>query len=51
VGNKKTSEQVFPVSDAGISKLKMLEIVEDTSPKKLVPGALVGLLESIGMMR
>jgi len=44
-------EQVFPESEAGMSKLKMLDIVEDTSPKKLVPGALLGLLESIGMMR
>jgi hypothetical protein len=34
-----------------MSKLKMLEIVAVTSPKKLVPGALLGLLESMGMMR
>ncbi len=50
-GNKNISEQVFPASLAGMSKLKMLDIVLETSPKKLVPGADDGLDESIGMMR
>lgn len=35
------SEQVFPLSEAGMSKLKLLEIVDDTPPKHLVPLAFV----------
>lgn len=34
-----------------MSKLKMDEIVEDTVPKKEVPAAVLGLLESMGMIR
>jgi len=33
VGNRKMSEQVFPESEEGMSKLKILEIVDETSPK------------------
>ena len=32
VGNKKTKLQVRPESDAGMSKLKMVETVDETAP-------------------
>jgi len=51
VGNRKINEQVFPESEEGMSKLKIVEIVEDTSPKKDVPAAAFGFEESIGTMR
>lgn len=34
-----------------MSKLKIEEMVEETSPLYDVPGALLGLEESMGMMR
>jgi hypothetical protein len=51
VGKRKISEHVSPAYEVGMSKLKMLEMVDETCPSKLVPGALVGLLESMGMIR
>lgn len=51
VGKRKTSVQVLPVSEAGMSKLKIEETVEEISPKKEVPGAVVGDVEEMGMMR
>lgn len=51
VGKRKTREQVLPASEAGISKLKMEETVEETVPKYEVPEALFGFDESTGTMR
>jgi peptide subunit release factor 1 (eRF1) len=51
LGNKKTRLQVLPASEEGMSKLKMLETVEDTVPLNEVPGALLGEEESTGMIR
>jgi hypothetical protein len=33
VGKRKTREQVLPESEAGMSKLKIEEIVDEISPK------------------
>jgi hypothetical protein len=51
LGNRKTRLQVFPESDWGMSKLKMLEMVEVTVPLKLVPNAVSGEDESMGIIR
>lgn len=42
LGNRKTRLQVLPESDCGISKLKILEMLEVTSPLNEVPKALLG---------
>jgi hypothetical protein len=50
-GKRKTSVHVLPASPAGMSKLKMLEIVAVAWPKKLVPGADAGWDASMGIIR
>lgn len=50
-GNRKTNEQVFPASFAGISKLNSDEMVEVTSPKYEVPYAWVGEAELTGTIK
>lgn len=50
-GKRNTRLHVLPLSPLGMSKLKMEETLLETSPKKDVPGALLGLVLSTGMMR
>lgn len=50
-GKWNTKEQVFPASEAGMSKLKIVEMVAVTSTLNWVPAAVLGEEESIGMMR
>lgn len=51
LGKRKTRVQVLPASAAGISKLKMDDMLEVTSPKKDVPAALSGFDLSTETMR
>lgn len=51
LGKRKTRLQVFPESDWGMSKLKILEIVEVIVPLKRVPNAVFGDEESTGTIR
>lgn len=51
IGKRKTSEHVLPESDWGMSKLKIEEMVEVTSPLNEVPIALSGDEESMGTIR
>jgi hypothetical protein len=44
-------EHFFPASEAGMSKLKMEEMVEVTVPKYDVPAAVLGFEESMGTIR
>lgn len=50
-GNRKTKLQLLPESDWGMSKLKIDETCEDTTPLNLVPPAVSGELESIGTIK
>jgi len=50
-GKRKTRLQVFPESEAGMSKLNALEMVELTVPLNEVPGAVSGEEESTGIIR
>lgn len=52
LGKRKTSEQVLPASEGGMSKLKMLETVELIWPlSEEAPAAWFGLAELMGMIR
>lgn len=52
LGKRKTSEQVLPASEAGMSKLKMLDTVELIWPlSEEIPAAWFGLAELMGMIR
>ena len=51
LGKRKMSEQVFPESSAGMSKLKIVEMVSDTCPKYDVPLAWFGWDLSMGTIR
>lgn len=50
-GNRKTREQVFPASDSGTSKLKIVETVSEIVPEKDVPAAVSGWAESMGTIK
>ena len=50
-GKRKTSEQVLPALEKGMSKLKMVEMVELIWPLKDVPEAWFGVAELMGTMR
>jgi hypothetical protein len=50
-GKRKTRLQVLPASEAGMSKLKIVETVEETVPLKEVPMASSGEDESTGTIR
>lgn len=51
LGNKKTREHVFPLSELGMSKLNKLETDLETVPLYWVPKALSGCFESTGTIR
>lgn len=51
LGKRKTSEQVLPASALGMSKLKMEDMDELTSPLNVVPMAWFGLAEETGTIR
>ena len=51
LGKRKTSEQVLPALEYGISKLKIDETVELICPLRDVPAAVFGLAELTGTIR
>lgn len=50
-GRRKIRLQVEPEYDEGMSKLKIVEVLEEMVPKYCVPAAVSGVSEDIGMIR
>lgn len=50
-GNRKIRLQVCPAYDDGISKLKIVEVLDEIVPKYCVPYAVSGEVDDTGTMR